>query len=105
VQQVVVNVAEGKRWVVDLDLEKFFDRVNHNILMARLARRIKDQRVLRLIRRHLQAGMMESGLVSPRTEETPQGGPRSPFRRNWKGAVIVSAGMPMIVTHGKFLAR
>jgi len=82
VAQAKVYVAEGKRWVVDLDLEKFFDRVNHDILMARLARRIKDQRVLRLIRRYLQAGVMGSGLVSPRTEGTPQGGPLSPLLSN-----------------------
>jgi RNA-directed DNA polymerase len=59
--QAKASVAAGKRWVVDLDLEKFFDRVNHDILMARLARKITDKRVLRLIRRYLQAGMMESG--------------------------------------------
>ena len=75
-------MAEGKRWVVDLDVEKFFDRVNHDILMARLARKIKDKRILRLIRRYLQAGMMASGLVSPRTEGTPQGGPLSPLLSN-----------------------
>jgi RNA-directed DNA polymerase len=80
--QAKVYVAEGKRWVVDLDLEKFFDRVNHDILMARLARKISDKRVLRLIRRYLQAGLMESGLVSPRTEGTPQGGPLSPLLSN-----------------------
>jgi RNA-directed DNA polymerase len=78
VTQAKAYVAAGKRWVVDLDLEKFFDRVNHDILMARLARKIRDKRVLRLIRRYLQAGIMESGLVSPRTEGTPQGGPLSP---------------------------
>jgi RNA-directed DNA polymerase len=82
VAQAKVYVAEGKRWVVDLDLEKFFDRVNHDILMARLARRIKDQRVLGLIRRYLQAGVMDTGLVSPRTEGTPQGGPLSPLLSN-----------------------
>jgi RNA-directed DNA polymerase len=72
------HVAAGNRWVVDMDLEKFFDRVNHDILMSRLARRIEDKRILRLIRRYLQAGMMEGGLVSARTEGTPQGGPLSP---------------------------
>ena len=82
VTQAKAYVAEGKRWVVDLDVEKFFDRVNHDILMARLARKIKDKRILRLIRRYLQAGMMASGLVSPRTEGTPQGGPLSPLLSN-----------------------
>jgi RNA-directed DNA polymerase len=82
VTQAKAYVAAGKRWVVDLDLEKFFDRVNHDILMARLARKIRDKRVLRLIRRYLQAGIMESGLVSPRTEGTPQGGPLSPLLSN-----------------------
>ena len=76
------HVAAGHRWVVDLDLEKFFDRVNHDILMSRLARRIKDKRILHLIRRYLQAGMMEGGLVSPRAEGTPQGGPLSPLLSN-----------------------
>jgi RNA-directed DNA polymerase len=76
------HVAEGWTWVVDLDLEKFFDRVNHDVLMARVARRMKDKRVLLLIRRFLQAGMMEGGLVSPREEGTPQGGPLSPLLSN-----------------------
>jgi group II intron reverse transcriptase/maturase len=76
------HVAAGYRWVVDMDLEKFFDRVNHDILMSRLARRIEGKRILRLIRRYLQAGMMEEGLVSVRTEGTPQGGPLSPLLSN-----------------------
>jgi RNA-directed DNA polymerase len=74
--------AQGRRWVVDLDLEKFFDRVNHDVLMSRLARRISDKRVLGLIRRYLQAGMMAGGIVSQRVEGTPQGGPLSPLLSN-----------------------
>jgi len=65
-----------------MDLEKFFDRVNHDIMMSRLARKIEDKRVLRLIRRYLQAGLMEGGLISPRIEGTPQGGPLSPLLSN-----------------------
>jgi RNA-directed DNA polymerase len=75
-------VAEGKRWVVDVDLEKFFDRVNHDILMARVARKVKDKRGLKLIRRYLTAGLMEGGVASARTEGTPQGGPLSPLLSN-----------------------
>jgi len=76
------HVAVGKRWVVDIDLEKFFDRVNHDRLMSKLAEQIDDARVLKLIRRYLEAGMMQDGLVSPRSEGTPQGGPLSPLLSN-----------------------
>ena len=82
VQAARSYVAEGKRWVVDLDLEKFFDRVNHDILMSRVARQVKDKRVLKLIRRYLESGMMEGGVSSARTEGTPQGGPLSPLLSN-----------------------
>jgi RNA-directed DNA polymerase len=82
VQTARDHIAAGYRWVVDFDLEKFFDRVNHDVLMVRIARKVKDRQVLRLIRRYLQAGMMEGGLVSPRTEGTPQGGPLSPLASN-----------------------
>jgi RNA-directed DNA polymerase len=75
-------IAEGYRWVVDLDLEKFFDRVNHDKLMARIAERVSDKRMLKLIRVFLRAGVMEDGLVSPVDEGTPQGGPLSPLLSN-----------------------
>ncbi len=75
-------VAEGRVIVVDIDLEKFFDRVNHDILMSRLARRIGDKRLLKLIRRFLQSGMMLEGVHIDRTEGTPQGGPLSPLLAN-----------------------
>jgi RNA-directed DNA polymerase len=76
------HVNQGKRWVVDMDLEKFFDRVNHDVMMARLERRVKDERMLGLIRRYLKSGIMRQGLVEPRTEGTPQGGPLSPLLSN-----------------------
>jgi len=82
VQQARCYIEEGRRWVVDADLEKFFDRVNHDILMSRVAREVKDKRILKLIRRYLQAGMMESGVVTARSEGTPQGGPLSPLLSN-----------------------
>ena len=75
-------VADGRSIVVDIDLEKFFDRVNHDVLMARLARRIGDKRLLRIIRRFLEAGMMQGGVVIERHEGTPQGGPLSPLLAN-----------------------
>lgn len=76
------HIAAGNRWMVDMDLAKFFDRVNHDVLMARLARRVEDKRLLGLIRRYLQAGLMAGGLVSPRRQGTPQGGPLSPLLSN-----------------------
>lgn len=82
VKQARSYIQEGYRWVVDMDLEKFFDKVNHDRLMATLARRIKDKVLLLLIRRYLQSGIMENGLVSPNTEGTPQGGPLSPLLSN-----------------------
>ena len=82
VQQARSYIEEGRRWVVDADLEKFFDRVNHDILMSRVARQVKDKRILKLIRSYLQAGIMEGGVVTARTEGTPQGGPLSPLLSN-----------------------
>ncbi|MEW6759120.1 MAG: reverse transcriptase domain-containing protein, partial [Acidobacteriota bacterium] len=71
-------VEEGYGWVVDLDIEKFFDRVDHDVLTARVARRVRDKRVLRLIRRYLQAGVMVEGVAVRTDEGTPQGGPLGP---------------------------
>lgn len=82
VAQAQYYMAEGYRWVVDLDVEKFFDRVNHNKLMGQVAKRVEDKRLLTLIRAFLNAGVMESGLVSPSVEGTPQGGPLSPLLSN-----------------------
>jgi RNA-directed DNA polymerase len=85
-QQAVLKarayVAEGRRFVVDLDLEKFFDRVNHDILMVRVSGKVKDKRALKLIGRYLRAGIMNGGITKPRTEGTPQGGPLSPLLSN-----------------------
>jgi RNA-directed DNA polymerase len=75
-------ITDGYRWVVDFDLEKFFDRVNHDRLMAKIAERVSDKRMLKLIRAFLTAGVMEGGLVSPVDEGTPQGGPLSPLLSN-----------------------
>lgn len=82
VEQAQRYIAEGYRWVVDLDLEKFFDRVHHDRLMARLAQRIRDKRLLKLIRSFLTAGVMQDSLVRPVDEGTPQGGPLSPLLSN-----------------------
>jgi RNA-directed DNA polymerase len=75
-------IQSGRRWVVDVDLEKFFDRVNHDVLMGKLAKRIGDKRVLGLIRRYLEAGILADGVVVERHEGTPQGGPLSPLMAN-----------------------
>lgn len=82
VEMARVHVAAGHRWCVELDLEKFFDRVNHDILMACVERHVEDKQVLRLIRRYLEVGVMSGGVVSQRQEGTPQGGPLSPLLSN-----------------------
>src|SRR4051795_10616501 len=82
VAQAQQYIAEGYGWCVDLDLEKFFDRVNHDKLMSQIAKRVEDKRLLKLIRAFLNAGVMENGLVSPSLEGTPQGGPLSPLLSN-----------------------
>src|SRR6478752_3540159 len=82
VAQAQQYIAEGHGWCVDLDLEKFFDRVNHNKLMGQITKRVEDKRLLKLIRAFLNAGVMENGLVSPSVEGTPQGGPLSPLLSN-----------------------
>jgi len=82
VAQAQAYIAEGNGFTVDMDLEKFFDRVNHDILMGRIAKRVEDKRMLKLIRAFLNAGVMENGLVSPSEEGTPQGGPLSPLLSN-----------------------
>ena len=82
VERAQAYVAQGRSFVVDVDLEAFFDRVNHDILMGRLAKRLADPRVLRLIRRYLVAGVLANGVVIERGEGTPQGGPLSPLLAN-----------------------
>jgi len=82
VRQARAYIREGYRWVVDMDLEKFFDRVNHDILMGRVARKVKDKRVLKLIRAYLNAGVMINGVVHDTEEGTPHGGPLSPLLAN-----------------------
>ena len=82
IAQAQMYIAEGCRYTVDIDLEKFFDRVNHDMLMARVAKRVGDKRLLRIIRAFLNAGVMEDGLVGATEEGTPQGGPLSPLLSN-----------------------
>lgn len=82
VKQAQRYIQSGLRWVVDMDLEKFFDRVNHDILMSRVARKVKDKRVLKLIRTYLNAGVMAGGIFEKTEEGTPQGGPLSPLLAN-----------------------
>jgi RNA-directed DNA polymerase len=82
VQQAQKYVSSGQQWVVDIDLEKFFDRVNHDVLMSLVAKRIKDKRLLKLIRAFLNAGVMVDGVVIEEEEGTPQGGPLSPWLSN-----------------------
>src|SRR5712691_6051102 len=82
VAQAQQYIAEGHGWVVDFDLEKFFDRVNHDKWMGQIAKRVEDKRLLQLIRAFLNAGVMENGLVRPSVEVTPQGGPLSPLLSN-----------------------
>lgn len=82
VTQAKQYIREGRRWVVDMDLEKFFDKVNHDILMERIRRKISEPRLLTLIRRYLKSGVMEGGIVSANKEGTPQGGPLSPLLSN-----------------------
>jgi RNA-directed DNA polymerase len=82
VNQAKAYIREGRRWVVDMDLEKFFDKVDHDILMERIRKKIKDVRILNLIRKYLKAGVMEDGVVTVNEQGTPQGGPLSPLLSN-----------------------
>ena len=94
-------VARGKRWVVDVDLEKFFDRVNHDVLMGRMEKRVRDKRILGLIRNYLEAGIMLHGVVIERNEGTPQGGPLSPLLAN----VLLDDVDKALEKHGHSFAR
>ena len=94
--------------MVDIDLEQFFDRVHHDKLLGRLAQRVRDKRVLKLVRAFLNVGVMEQGLVSPTTEGTPQGGPCRPscptscwtnWTESWSDGATASAGTPMTATY------
>jgi len=100
VQAAQAIAREGKDWVVDLDITKFFDHVNHDILMGRIGTTIRDKRVLGLIGKYLRRGAMVDGVVEASEEGTPQGGPLSPLRsiRNWKGGGTPTAGMPTTAT-------
>ena len=82
IMQAAEYIKEGREWVVDIDLENFFDRINHDRLMQRLRKTVSDKRLLRLINQFLKAGMMDGGLVEQRTQGTPQGGPLSPLLSN-----------------------
>src|SRR5262245_36865013 len=94
VAQAQQYIAEGYGWVVDFDLEKFFDRVQHDKLMAQIAERVEDKRLLKLIRASLNARVMENGLVSPSVEGTPQGGPMTP--RTQKVTFVSNLGRSVI---------
>jgi RNA-directed DNA polymerase len=87
VAQAQRYIVAGYRWVVDLDLEKFFDRVNHDKLVGQIAKRVEDKQLLKLIRAFLNAGVMENGLVSPSVERTPQGGPVTPLTQKITSAL------------------
>jgi RNA-directed DNA polymerase len=82
VMQAQLNLNEGYEWIIELDLEKFFDRVNHDKLMGLLAKKVTDKRTLKWLRSYLNSGIMEDGVVSPRSEGTPQGRPLSPLLSN-----------------------
>ena len=97
IAQAQKHIAEGYRYVVDIDLEKFFDRVCHDKLMGLIAKRVGDKRILKLIRAFLTAGVMENGLVSPSEEGTPQGGPLTPLTQR----KLLIQGQNM--AHGNFL--
>jgi RNA-directed DNA polymerase len=105
VERAQAYIASGHSFVVDIDLEKFFDRVNHDILKGLVAKRVADKRILKLIRGYLTADVLEGGLVSPTEEGTPQGGPLSPllsnlmldcWTRDLRSAATASCATPMI---------
>jgi retron-type reverse transcriptase len=107
-------VQSGRRIVVDVDLEKVFDRVNHDILIDRLGRTITDRRIIRLVRPYLDAGIMDAGIVQQRVEGTPQGGPPSPllanvllarWTRNWSAVATPSSAVRMMRTSMSAAAR